>query len=121
MPNGTRWCWLRRFWPACNIEIVAGVIQLVECQLPKLDVAGSSPVARSREIFKLLSLSVAGLRVGPGDFLLGPTPGPTLGPTAVGPKGVGRRSARRMRCSKASDADWTSAESSVGVATGFAG
>jgi hypothetical protein len=27
--------------------IIAGVIQLVECQLPKLDVAGSSPVARS--------------------------------------------------------------------------
>src|SRR4030081_2382651 len=27
---------------------IAGVIQLVECQLPKLDVAGSSPVARSR-------------------------------------------------------------------------
>ena len=27
---------------------VAGVIQLVECQLPKLDVAGSSPVARSK-------------------------------------------------------------------------
>jgi hypothetical protein len=27
--------------------VVAGVIQLVECQLPKLDVAGSSPVARS--------------------------------------------------------------------------
>ena len=27
---------------------LAGVIQLVECQLPKLDVAGSSPVARSR-------------------------------------------------------------------------
>jgi hypothetical protein len=26
----------------------AGVIQLVECQLPKLDVAGSSPVARSK-------------------------------------------------------------------------
>ena len=26
---------------------IAGVIQLVECQLPKLDVAGSSPVARS--------------------------------------------------------------------------
>jgi hypothetical protein len=25
----------------------AGVIQLVECQLPKLDVAGSSPVSRS--------------------------------------------------------------------------
>jgi hypothetical protein len=28
--------------------VFAGVIQLVECQLPKLDVAGSSPVARSR-------------------------------------------------------------------------
>ncbi len=28
-------------------DVVAGVIQLVECQLPKLDVAGSSPVARS--------------------------------------------------------------------------
>jgi hypothetical protein len=27
--------------------VFAGVIQLVECQLPKLDVAGSSPVARS--------------------------------------------------------------------------
>ncbi len=26
----------------------AGVIQLVECQLPKLDVVGSSPIARSR-------------------------------------------------------------------------
>ena len=28
----------------------AGVIQLVECQLPKLDVTGSSPVARSFEV-----------------------------------------------------------------------
>ena len=26
----------------------AGVAQLVECKLPKLDVAGSSPVARSK-------------------------------------------------------------------------
>ncbi len=32
---------------AGNFGGVAGVIQLVECQLPKLDVAGSSPVARS--------------------------------------------------------------------------
>jgi hypothetical protein len=34
----------------CSVSclVVAGVIQLVECQLPKLDVAGSSPVARSR-------------------------------------------------------------------------
>jgi hypothetical protein len=30
-----------------RFDSVAGVIQLVECQLPKLDVAGSSPVARS--------------------------------------------------------------------------
>ena len=29
------------------MQHLAGVIQLVECQLPKLDVAGSSPVARS--------------------------------------------------------------------------
>ena len=28
-------------------EHLAGVIQLVECQLPKLDVVGSSPIARS--------------------------------------------------------------------------
>jgi hypothetical protein len=31
----------------CGRRDHAGVIQLVECQLPKLDVAGSSPVARS--------------------------------------------------------------------------
>jgi hypothetical protein len=30
-----------------KLRSYAGVIQLVECQLPKLDVAGSSPVARS--------------------------------------------------------------------------
>ena len=34
----------------------AGVIQLVECQLPKLDVAGSIPVSRS-----ILSISYEGL------------------------------------------------------------
>ena len=38
-------------WIRCCVErsktFWAGVIQLVECQLPKLDVAGSSPVARS--------------------------------------------------------------------------
>ena len=33
----------------CGRHDHAGVIQLVECQLPKLDVAGSSPVARSDE------------------------------------------------------------------------
>jgi hypothetical protein len=30
--------------------ISAGIAQLVECQLPKLNVAGSNPVARSRHI-----------------------------------------------------------------------
>ena len=35
------------------IADLAGVIQLVECQLPKLDVAGSSPVARSLRINEL--------------------------------------------------------------------
>jgi hypothetical protein len=39
-----------------NYSKVAGVIQLVECQLPKLDVAGSSPVARS--VLKSLLLHV---------------------------------------------------------------
>lgn len=29
------------------MQVLAGVIQLVECQLPKLDVVGSSPIARS--------------------------------------------------------------------------
>ena len=40
-------------WPSpcesLSYALSAGVIQLVECQLPKLDVAGSSPVARSAE------------------------------------------------------------------------
>ena len=35
--------------PNTKLGLVAGVIQLVECQLPKLDVAGSSPVARSQQ------------------------------------------------------------------------
>jgi transcriptional regulator with XRE-family HTH domain len=38
---------------------IAGVIQLVECQLPKLDVAGSSPVARSDQTRKRRSPSGA--------------------------------------------------------------
>ena len=29
-------------------SVWAGITQLVECQLPKLNVAGSSPVARSK-------------------------------------------------------------------------
>jgi hypothetical protein len=47
MPNGTLAWRLRWVRPAGKIGVLAGVIQLVECQLPKLDVAGSSPVARS--------------------------------------------------------------------------
>jgi hypothetical protein len=34
------------------LESNAGIAQLVECQLPKLNVAGSNPVARSEAIFK---------------------------------------------------------------------
>jgi hypothetical protein len=37
----------------------AGVIQLVECQLPKLDVAGSSPVARSCKSLECNALKAA--------------------------------------------------------------
>jgi hypothetical protein len=38
--------------------VFAGVIQLVECQLPKLDVAGSSPVARSRKCKQVNELAM---------------------------------------------------------------
>ncbi len=31
-----------------KFKVYAGIAQLVECKLPKLDVAGSTPVARSR-------------------------------------------------------------------------
>ena len=55
---------------------LAGVIQLVECQLPKLDVVGSSPIARSLEVLDFEGVPVAGIRTGPGDFFLGPVPGP---------------------------------------------
>ncbi len=41
------------------LDKIAGVIQLVECQLPKLDVAGSSPVARSLETRKFCSIAIA--------------------------------------------------------------
>jgi hypothetical protein len=45
---------------------------LVECQLPKLDVAGSSPVARSLEVLWFQPPTVAGIPTGPGEFFLGP-------------------------------------------------
>src|SRR6187399_528818 len=55
---------------------LAGVIQLVECQLPKLDVVGSSPIARSSEVLKFQAVPVAGFPTGPGDFFFGPVAGP---------------------------------------------
>ena len=58
-----------------NCSSIAGVIQLVECQLPKLDVAGSSPVARS----VLFSLCVHDLCPRPLEgavFFHGPVHGP---------------------------------------------
>jgi hypothetical protein len=52
--------------------VVAGVIQLVECQLPKLDVAGSSPVARSLEVVKFKKLEAADHRAVTAAFFLVP-------------------------------------------------
>jgi len=40
--------------------------------LPKLDVVGSSPIARSLEVLKFEPVAVAAIRTGPGDFFLGP-------------------------------------------------
>jgi hypothetical protein len=48
--------------------VFAGVIQLVECQLPKLDVAGSSPVARSLEVVKFKKLEAADHQTVTGRF-----------------------------------------------------
>lgn len=43
-----RFCSLYGIKGLCgNIQKKAGITQLVECKLPKLDVAGSIPVARS--------------------------------------------------------------------------
>jgi hypothetical protein len=47
---------------------LAGVIQLVECQLPKLDVAGSSPVARSLKYLVMNSLEAASALMRGGRF-----------------------------------------------------
>ena len=44
--------------------------------LPKLDVVGSSPIARSLEVLEFEGVPVAGIRMGPGDFFLGTVPGP---------------------------------------------
>src|SRR6188472_3996336 len=61
--------------------------------LPKLDVAGSSPVARSRNIVGIVGLRRAGILVGPGAFALGPT-----GTDAC----ILRQAAKRTRCSTVS-------------------
>ena len=34
-----------------SLTLIAGIDQLVECKLPKLDVAGSNPVARFWVVF----------------------------------------------------------------------
>ena len=47
--------------------------------LPKLDVVGSSPIARSLEVREFEDVPVAGIRVGPGDFFTGPIAGPIHG------------------------------------------
>src|SRR5579884_4424077 len=49
----------------------AGVIQLVECQLPKLDVVGSSPIARSLEIVWFEEVRSAWRPTVPRRFFLG--------------------------------------------------
>src|SRR5689334_15436450 len=78
--------------------------------LPKLDVVGSSPIARSLEVVKLQAVPVAGVRTGPGDFFLGPIPASlTVSATRVMPTTSASRATERMdswnaqaaRCSRA--------------------
>jgi ppGpp synthetase/RelA/SpoT-type nucleotidyltranferase len=64
----------------CGSLVPAGVIQLVECQLPKLDVAGSSPVARSELSVSETTLlqaatSAASVAVSCWSTIWGPHPG----------------------------------------------
>jgi len=40
--------------------------------LPKLDVVGSSPIARSLEVLDLEAVPIAAIRTGPGDFFWDP-------------------------------------------------
>jgi len=51
------------------------LVALVFRLLPKLDLVGSSPIARSLEVVKAQAVRVAGIRTGPGDFFLGSVPG----------------------------------------------
>src|SRR5438067_13090097 len=53
---------------AKNLARLGGRNSVVECQLPKLDVAGSTPVARSRE-FEELALCRYEPRAGGGSLL----------------------------------------------------
>ena len=55
-----------------ELASTAGVIQLVECQLPKLDVAGSSPVARSVSSLIATFCETAASLLGRGRFCLVP-------------------------------------------------
>ncbi len=49
LARGRQYAGMHDFAESRTIRLTnAGVAQLVECQLPKLNVAGSNPVARSR-------------------------------------------------------------------------
>jgi hypothetical protein len=79
--------------PTCrDREVVfAGVIQLVECQLPKLDVAGSSPVARSFQSHHMRSATMPPESCNSGGIVVcADTHACNCGQSSPG-RGVGRR------------------------------
>ena len=70
--------------------------------LPKLDVVGSSPIARSFKVEKSQAVPVAGIRTGPGDFFLGPIPASlTVSATRVPSTTSASRATERMDSSNA--------------------
>jgi hypothetical protein len=75
-------------WPVDGLRVnfgqCAGVIQLVECQLPKLDVAGSSPVARSFEVVGFSEVRRRWRAGGPQRFFFGGHFGGHFDPAAMG-------------------------------------
>jgi hypothetical protein len=46
--------------PVARFRRDAGIAQLVECKLPKLDVAGSTPVARSNPVVNATRAAIPG-------------------------------------------------------------
>src|SRR2546430_375095 len=53
---------LRGAAASANVRVLCGRNSVVECQLPKLDVAGSTPVARSREFEELAAVPLRAAR-----------------------------------------------------------